>query len=206
MHKILGSVAPVLSDNKGVWGAKPHRCNCKDRKGCLQLGCRPALEQRVRTRHSSLALSSASAHWCWATAHLSEQQILTGAVAVIQGCCEPVAHLSEQQIFIGANAVTQGCCEPVLQSSTEQCGVHLAGTNTAVHWCWVTAHLSEQQIFTGAVVVTQGCCEPVAGLPEQQIFIGAIPVTQGCFVPVLQSNTEQWGLHLAGANAAVHWC
>ncbi|DBA73597.1 TPA: hypothetical protein ACH3X1_011239 [Trebouxia sp. C0004] len=39
--------APVLSNNRAVWGAKPHRCNCKGRKGCLQLGCRPALEQRV---------------------------------------------------------------------------------------------------------------------------------------------------------------
>ncbi len=149
--------------------------------------------------------------------------------------CWITAHLSEQQIFIGAVAVTQGCCEPVLQSSTEQCGVHLARTNAAVHCCWVTAHLSEQQIFIGANAVThalclfwratlssggcilpeqmlrciavgsQGCCEPVAELSEKQIFIGAIPGTKGCFVPALQSITEQWGLHLARTSAAVHW-
>ncbi len=34
-------------------------------------------------------------------------------------------------------------------------GVHLARTNAAVHWCWVTAPLSKQQIFIGAVAVTQ---------------------------------------------------
>jgi len=41
----------VLSYNRAVWGAKPHRCNCKDRKVVFSLGCRPALEQRACTKH-----------------------------------------------------------------------------------------------------------------------------------------------------------
>ncbi len=28
----------------------------------------------------------------------------------------------------------------------------------------------------------------------------------GCCEPVLQSNTEQWGLHVALKRAAMHWC
>ena len=71
------------------------------------------------------------------------------------------AHLYEQQIFIGAIAVTQGCCEPVLKSSPEQCGMHFAKTSAAVHWWRVTAHLYQQQIFIGVIAVTQGCCQPV---------------------------------------------
>ncbi len=85
-----------------------------------------------------LAKTSAAVRWCWVT-----------------------AHLYEQQIFIGVIAVTQACCEPVLQSSTGQCGMHFAKTSAAVHWCWVTAHLYEQQNFIGVIAVTQACCEPV---------------------------------------------
>ena len=107
-------------------------------------------------------------HWCWGTAHLYDQQIFIGAIAVTQGCCQAVlqssteqweehfaqgsaavhwcwntAHLYDQQIFMGAIAVTQGCCQAVLQSSTEERGVHFAQGSAAVHWWWVTA----QQIF-----------------------------------------------------------
>ena len=35
------------------------------------------------------------------------------------GSWQVTAHLYEQQIFIGAIAVTQACCESVLQSSTD---------------------------------------------------------------------------------------
>ena len=63
-------------------------------------------------------------HWCWVT-----------------------AHLYEEQIFIGVIAVIQACCKPVLQSSNEQWGLHFALNSVAVHWCWVTAHLYEEQIF-----------------------------------------------------------
>ena len=51
------------------------------------------------------------------------------------------AHLYEEQICIGAIAVTQACCEPVLQSTTEQWGMHIAQTSAAVHLSWLTAHL-----------------------------------------------------------------
>ena len=42
--------------------------------------------------------------------------------------CWVTAHLYDQQIFIGVIAVTQGCCQAVLQSSTEQWEVHLPET------------------------------------------------------------------------------
>ena len=56
------------------------------------------------------------------------------------------AHLYEQKIFIGAIALIQACCEPVLQSITEQWGMHFAMITVAVHFFWVTAHLYEEQI------------------------------------------------------------
>ncbi len=84
------------------------------------------------------AKSSAALHWCWVT-----------------------AHLYEQQMFIGVIAVTQACCEPGLQSSIGQQESYFALTSAAVHWCWVTAHLYEQQMFIGVIAVTQACCEPV---------------------------------------------
>ena len=92
------------------------------------------------------AKTSAAVHWWWVTAHLHEQQIFIGVVAVTQASCEPVCRaaliigecilpwevlqsigvgslqLYEQQILIGAIAVHQACCELVLQSSTEQWG------------------------------------------------------------------------------------
>ena len=83
------------------------------------------------------AKASAAVHWCWVT-----------------------AHLYEQQIFIGVIAVTQACCEPDLKSSTGLCGMQFAKTSAALHWCWVTAHLHEQQMFIGVIAVTQACCEP----------------------------------------------
>ena len=32
-----------------------------------------------------------------------------------------------------------------------------------------------------------------------------IAVTQACYEPVLQSSTEQWGVHFANTRAALHW-
>ena len=58
--------------------------------------------------------------------------------------CKLTAHLYEEQISIGAIAVTQACCEPVLQSTTEQWGMHFAQTIAAVHFGWLTAHLKSQ--------------------------------------------------------------
>ena len=84
--------------------------------------------------------------------------------AALHFCCL-TAHLYEEQVFIGAIAVSQACCEPVLQSSTEQQGSSSALTSAAVLWCWVTAHLSGEQISIGAIAVAQACCEPV--LAEQ---------------------------------------
>ena len=71
------------------------------------------------------------------------------------------AHLYEEQISIGVIAVTQACCEPVLQSSTEQWGMHLALPSAAVHLSWFFAHLYEEQVSIGVIAVTQACCEPV---------------------------------------------
>ena len=50
-----------------------------------------------------------------------------------------------------------------------------------MHLSWLTAHLYEEQFSIGAIAVTQACCEPV-----------------------LQSTTEQWGMHSAQTSAAVH--
>ena len=53
--------------------------------------------------------------------------------------------------------------------------------SAAVHLSWFTAQLYDEQISIGVIAVTQACCEPV-----------------------LQSNTEQWGMHFALPSAAVH--
>jgi hypothetical protein len=65
------------------------------------------------------------------------------------------AHLYEQQISTGVIAVTQGCCEASLQSSTEQQGSYFALASAAVQLICITAHLHEQQISTGVIAVTQ---------------------------------------------------
>ena len=43
-------------------------------------------------------------------------------------------------------------------------------------------------------------------LYEGQIFIGVSAVVQACCKPVLQSSSEQWGLHFAENSVAVPWC
>ena len=76
-------------------------------------------------------------------------------------CCWLTAHLYEEQISIGVIAMRQTCCEPVLQSSTEQRGMHFAQISAAVHCCWLTEHLYEEQISIGVIAMRQTCCEPV---------------------------------------------
>ena len=89
--------------------------------------------------------TSAGLHFCWLTAHLYEEQISIGAVAV-----------------------TQAFCEPVLQSTTEQGEMHFALTSAAVHFCSLTAHLCEEQSSIGVIAVTQACCEPVLQSTTEQ--------------------------------------
>ena len=74
--------------------------------------------------------------------------------AAVHGCCV-TAHLYEQQISVGVIAVTQTSCEPVLQSNTEQWGMQFALPSAAVHGCCVIAHLYEQQISVGC-----NCSDP----------------------------------------------
>ena len=90
----------------------------------IQACCKPVLQSSTEQWGLELAKNSVAVHWCWVT-----------------------AHLYEEQIFIGVIAVIQACCKPVLQSSNEQWGLHFALNSVAVHWCWVTAHLYEEQIF-----------------------------------------------------------
>ena len=71
------------------------------------------------------------------------------------------AHLYEEQIFIGVIAVTKACCELVFQSGTGQWEMHFAETSAAVHFSWVTAHLFEEQTSIGVNVVAKACCELV---------------------------------------------
>jgi len=44
-----------------------------------------------------------------------------------------------------------------------------------------------------------------AHLCEEQIFTGVFAVAPACYQPVLQSSTEQWGMHSASTSAAVPW-
>ncbi len=69
------------------------------------------------------------------------------------------AHLDEEQISIGVVAVGQGCCEASLQSNTEQWESYCVLTSAAVQWSCINAHLDEEQISIGVVAVSQGCCE-----------------------------------------------
>ena len=78
-----------------------------------------------------LAKNSGALHWCWIT-----------------------AHLYEEQISIGVIALTQACCESVLQSSTEEWVMHFALNRAAVHWCWLTVNLYEEQISIGVTSMT----------------------------------------------------
>ena len=80
------------------------------------------------------AQTSAAVHWWWLTAHLYEEQICIGVIAL-----------------------TQACYEPVFQSSTEQWEMHFAQTSAALHFCWLTAHLYEQQISIDLIAVAQSC-------------------------------------------------
>ena len=79
-----------------------------------------------------IALTSVAVHWCWV-----------------------IAHLCEQQMSMGVIAVTQACKEPVLQSSTEQWDLHFALNLVAVLCCWVTAKLCEEHISISATAVTR---------------------------------------------------
>jgi len=60
--------------------------------------------------------------------------------------------------------------------------MHCAQTSVALHLSCLTAHPYEEQISIVAIAVTHACCEPV-----------------------LQSTTEQWGMHSAAqTSAALH--
>ncbi len=83
-----------------------------------QACCEPVLQSTTEQWGMHFALISAAVLLSWLTAHLYEEQISTGAIAM-----------------------TQACCEPVLQSSTEQWGMYFAQTSAAVHLSWLTAHL-----------------------------------------------------------------
>ena len=61
--------------------------------------------------------------------------------------------------------------------------MHFAQTSAALRFCCLTAHLYEEKISIGVIAVTQACCEPV-----------------------LQSSTDQWGLHFAKTSASLDWC
>jgi len=87
-----------------------------------------------------------------------EMQFALLSVAV-HGCCV-TAHLYEEQISIGVIAVTQTSCEPVLQSSTAQRGMQFALLSAAVHFFCVMALLYEEQISISVTALSQTRCEP----------------------------------------------
>ncbi len=76
------------------------------------------------------AQTSAALHFCWLTAHLYEEQISIGVIAVTQACCEPVCRA----------ALNSGECI-------------FAQTRAAVHFCCLTAHMYEEQVSTGAIAM-----------------------------------------------------
>ena len=102
---------------------------------------------------SAFARNSAAVHWCWVTAHLYDQQICIGVIAVTQGCRQAVLQSSaeqwEQHFAQGSAAVHWSWVTAHLydQQSTGQWGMHFAKIRVAVHWWWVTAHLYGQQFF-----------------------------------------------------------
>ena len=53
--------------------------------------CEPVVQSSTEQWGVQFCKTSVAVHWCWATAQLCEQQIFIGAIAVTQGCCEPVA-------------------------------------------------------------------------------------------------------------------
>ncbi len=97
-----------------------------------QTSCEPVLQSSTEQWGIQFALSGAAVHFSCVTAHMYEQQISVGVIAV-----------------------TQTSCEPVLQSSTEQWGIQLSLPSAAVHFCCVIAHLYEEQISIGC-----NCSDP----------------------------------------------
>ncbi len=71
-------------------------------------------------------------------------------------CCI-TAHLYEEQISIGVIALAQGCCEASLQSSTEQHESCFPLTSAAVHGCCIITHLYEGQIYLPLPLQLSAC-------------------------------------------------
>ncbi len=71
------------------------------------------------------------------------------SVAVL--CCWVTAHLHDERIHIGVLAMAglMSACY-----AEKQWELHFALNNAAVHWCWVTAHLYEERISIGVTAVT----------------------------------------------------
>jgi len=65
------------------------------------------------------------------------------------------AHLYEEQISIGVIAVTKSCCELNSRAALNSWGMHFALTRAAAHSSRVTAHLYEEQISIGVIAVTK---------------------------------------------------
>ena len=65
----------MLGYNRAVWGAKPHRCNCKDTEAVFSSGSSTRAEGMHKT------LSSLALHQCWVTTELYGVQSLIGVSA-----------------------------------------------------------------------------------------------------------------------------
>ncbi len=62
-----------------------------------QASCEPVLQNTTQQWGMHIAQISAAVHFCWLSAHLYEEQISVGAIAVTQACCEPVLQSSTEQ-------------------------------------------------------------------------------------------------------------
>ena len=98
---------------------------------CHTACCKPVLQSSTEQWGLQFALNSVAVHWCWLTAHLYEEQMSLGVVAVVPACCKPVLH-----------------------RRTEQWALQFALNSVAVHWCWVTAHQYEEQMSIGVTAVS----------------------------------------------------
>ena len=113
------------------------------------------------------------------------------------------AHLSEDQISIGVIAVTQACCEPVLQSTTEQWGMHFAHTSAALQFYWLTAQLHEEHNSIGVIAVAQACCEAsLQSSTEQQGSYFALTRAAVHWSRITAHLYEEQNLHRCRCNSA----
>ena len=96
-----------------------------------QACCDLVLQSSTEQWGLHIALTSAGVLWCCIIAHLYEQQICVGVIAVD----------------------TVPATSPFCRSALKQCGSYFVLNSAAVHWSCITARLCEEQISIGVIAV-----------------------------------------------------